>query len=76
MAKEIEIHQIRSNPPEYMNATEAAIYLNFSIPYFHQKIKPYLKAVILGSKKNYRRCDLDKFAESLIVSPKMVVNFR
>lgn len=76
MAKEIDIHKIRSNPPEYMNAGEAAIYLNFSLSYFHQDIKPYLKAVVFGSKKNYRRVDLDKFAESILVSPKKVVNFR
>ena len=76
MAKEIDIHQIRSNPPQYMNATEAAIYLNFSLPYFHQEIKPYLHAVNLGTKKNYRKQDLDKFAESLLVSPKKLVEIK
>lgn len=76
MAKNIVPHEIRSKPPTYLNAREAAIYLNFSDFIFNTEIKDYLKSVRFGKRINYRREDLDKFAESLLVSPKKVVNFR
>lgn len=61
MEKEIDIHKIRSAPPEYMNAEEAAIYLNFSLSYFHQDIKPSKRDQIFnkfGGKCAYTGKDL------------------
>lgn len=75
MAKEIDIHQIRSNPPQYMNAREAALYLNFSEFIFNTEIKDYLKSVRFGKRINYKRTDLDAFMENFLVSPKRVLDY-
>lgn len=74
--KELLEIELRNKPPAYMNSEEAAIYLNFSLSMFHQEIKPYLISVVFGTRKNYRKQDLDKFMESLLVSPERIVEFK
>ena len=70
--KEVLKLELRNKPPEYMNAREAALYLNFSDFIFNTEIKDFLNSVRFGKRINYKREDLDKFLNRFLVSPKKV----
>jgi len=75
LEKEVLKLELRNKPPEYMNAREAALYLNFSEFIFNTEIKDYLKSVRFGKRINYKRTDLDAFMENFLVSPKRVLDY-
>jgi len=56
---------IRSNPPVYMNAEEAAIYLNVSKSHFLRELAPLVDKVKLGGRVNYKRDVLDELVAEL-----------
>lgn len=68
--------ELRNKPPAYMNSAEAAAYLNFCESVFRKEISPFLFKIRKGKRIVYRKPDLDKYMESLLVSPERVVKFK
>lgn len=65
---------LRSNPPVYMNANEAALYMGFSTSTFNKVIRFYLPRMGQGQMYIYKREDLDKYISDRMIPPSKVLN--
>ena len=55
---------IRSNPPRWLSAREAANYIGISEHYFRFKVKNNFTPAILGKRQMFDRVELDSFMEN------------